>query len=121
VENKMDPRHLKRLRIVQELFSEEFYPQKNLSSKTKTIIENASKFTDLIKKAAPKFPIEKIAKVDLSILKLALYELLIEKKEPEKVIIDEAVELAKELGGEKSYAFVNAVLGTILKEQKDKN
>jgi len=44
---------------------------------------------------------------------LAVYELMIEKKEPPKVIIDEAIELAKELGSDKTFGFVNAVLGKI--------
>lgn len=110
----MDPRHKKRIKIVQQLFSEEFYPQKSLLPKTKKILEHKNRITNIIKKFASKFPIETIAKVDLSILTLSIYELIIEKKHPQKVIIDEAVELAKELGGEKSYAFINGVLGKIV-------
>lgn len=68
-----------------------------------------------IASAAPEWPIDKIAKIDLAILRLAVYELTIEKKEPPKVIIDEAIELAKEYGNEHSSQFVNGVLGTILK------
>jgi len=49
----------------------------------------------------------------LSILRLAVFELLIDKKEPTKVVINEAVEIAKELGNERSFAFINAVLGSI--------
>ncbi len=113
VENKVDPRHKKRLKIVQELYALEFAKQPNLSSKTISIIKSEKELNTLVKKYAPKFPIEKIAKIDLAILKLAIYELKVEKKEPDKVIINEAVELAKELGSEKSYAFINAVLGKI--------
>ena len=51
----------------------------------------------------------------LAILRLAAYELLIEKKEPPKAIIDEAIELAKAYGNEASSSFINGVLGTILK------
>lgn len=109
----MDPRHKERLKIVQELYSEEFIHQAKLSSKTKQIIESKDSFDTLVKRYAPKFPIDKIAKIDLAILKLAVYELNLEKKQPAKVIINEAVELAKELGSEKSYAFINAVLGKI--------
>lgn len=68
-----------------------------------------------IQSAAPEWPVDKIAKIDLAILRLAIYELLIEKKEPPKVIIDEAIELAKEFGNDNSPKFVNGVLGTILK------
>lgn len=114
----MDPRHKKRIKIVQELYSQEFCPQPSLLPKTKKIIENKNKFIDIVKKYASKFPVEKISKVDLAILELSLYELLIEKKEPKKVIIDEAVELAKEFGGERSYAFINAVLGKVINEIK---
>ena len=63
--------------------------------------------------AAPEFSIDKINKTDLAILRLAVYELLVEKKQPPKVIIDEAIELAKEYGGDSSPAFINGALGNI--------
>lgn len=114
----MDPRHKKRMKIVQQLFSEEFSPQSTLLTKTKEILKNKDKFIDIIKKYAQKYSVEKISKIDLAILQLSLYELLIEKKNPSKVIINEAVELAKEFGGEKSYAFINAILGKVVSEIK---
>jgi N utilization substance protein B len=124
----MDKRHVKRIKIVQQLFTNKFFiPEKNnqnqVNSLTIDIIKNEQKINQYIQKYASKFPIEKIAKIDLAILQLAIYELMIEKKEPVKVIINEAVELAKEFGGEKSYAFVNAVLGKIYTEisKKEKN
>ncbi|MBI5127120.1 transcription antitermination protein NusB [Candidatus Roizmanbacteria bacterium] len=109
----MDPRHKERLKIIQELYSQQFTPQPSLSVKSKLIQKSENDLNNLIKKYAPKFPINKIAKIDLAILKLAIYELTVEKSQPAKVIINEAVELAKELGSEKSYAFINAVLGKI--------
>ena len=69
-----------------------------------------------IAKAAPEYPIEKINKTDLAILRLAVYELLLEKSQPAKVIIDEAVELAKEYGGDSSPAFVNGALGKLIEK-----
>lgn len=69
-----------------------------------------------IQAAAPEWPADKIAKIDLAILRLSVYELTAEKTQPPKVIIDEAVELAKAFGGENSPKFVNGVLGTILKQ-----
>ncbi len=87
--------------------------------KTKEIVKHLSKIDQFIKKFAPRYPLHNIAKTDLSILRLSIYELMFEKKVPKKVIIDEAIELAKELSGEKSYAFVNAVLGNILKTQSN--
>ena len=50
----------------------------------------------------------------MAILRLAVYELLIEKKEPPKVIVDEAIELAKEYGGDSSPAFINGALGKVI-------
>jgi len=109
----IDPRHLLRLKIIQELYSQDFTEQPFLLPKTKSILNSLNSLNSQITKHAPKFPLEKIAKIDLAILRLAIFELTIEKKEPAKVIINEAVELAKELGSEKSFAFVNAVLGKI--------
>lgn len=108
-----DPRHKKRQRLVQELFSMQFHTQK-VSKETKEILEMKEQVDAVIEKAAPEFPVNKINNVDLAILRLALFELLFEKKEPQKVIIDEAVELAKEYGGNSSYSFINGVLGTVL-------
>jgi len=111
----MDPRHNLRVKIVQQLFALSFVDGKvqNKEEKTKLIIEKMPLINDLIKKFASKYPLEKVSKVDLSILRLAVYELNFEKKTPPKVVIDEAIELAKELGGEKTFSFVNAVLGKI--------
>ena len=71
-----------------------------------------------IARYAQKYTVEDIAKVDLAILRLATYELMYDetRETPPKVIINEAVELAKELGGDKSPAFINAVLGKIYEE-----
>jgi len=72
----------------------------------------------IIEKAAPQWPIDQISVVDRNILRLGLYELLYEDKKavPPKVAINEAIELAKNFGGESSGKFVNGVLGTIYKE-----
>lgn len=70
--------------------------------------------------SAPQWPIDKLNRIDLSILRLATYE-LINTDTPPKVIIDEAVELAKEFGGESSPSFVNGVLGDILKRIEQTN
>lgn len=112
-----DPRHQKRIRIIKDLFALSFLPQTTREKKTKKILDNLSKIDKLITKAAPLWPIEKINQIDLSILRLAVYELEIEKKEPLKVVIDEAVELAKEFGNEQSSSFINGVLGTIVKRK----
>ncbi|MBA4347932.1 MAG: transcription antitermination factor NusB [Clostridiales bacterium] len=61
--------------------------------------------------------IDRIARVDLSILRVAIYEMLYRKEDvPTGAAINEAVELAKRYGGERSYAFVNGILGSVAKE-----
>lgn len=106
-----DPRHLKRKKIMEKLFSQSFKP------KAKPVLKNLTKIDKLISLAAPDYPLSKISKIDLAILRLAVFELL-EKTQPFKVVIDEAVELAKEYGGENSFAFVNGSLGTVLEKIK---
>ncbi|MBX4216022.1 transcription antitermination factor NusB [Candidatus Parcubacteria bacterium] len=73
---------------------------------------------DIIEKAAPDWPIERISVVDRNILRLGLYELLFSDRSevPPKVAINEAIELAKTFGGENSGKFVNGVLGAVYKE-----
>lgn len=109
----LDPRHKKRQHLIEELFRIEFHKQK-VDKNAHAILSHKALIDNVIGKAAVEFPIEKVNKVDLAILRLAVYELLVEKKEPPKVIIDEAIELAKEYGGETSSSFVNGVLGNIL-------
>ncbi|HVV39055.1 MAG TPA: transcription antitermination factor NusB [Candidatus Paceibacterota bacterium] len=72
----------------------------------------------VIEKAAPEWPLERIAPVDRNVLRLGLYELLFSDREkvPAKVAINEAIELAKSFGGENSGRFVNGVLGAVYKE-----
>ncbi len=89
-----------------------FYKQK-ISDDAKKIFSKTKEIDKYIEKAAPEFPVEKINKIDLAILRLAVYELLIEKKQPPKVIMDEAIELAKEYGGETSPQFINGALGNL--------
>jgi len=106
----LDPRHKKREKLVEELFMIDFHKQK-VSPDTKKILEHVTFIDKKIAVAAPEFSIDKINKTDLAILRLAVYELLVEKKQPPKVIIDEAIELAKEYGGDSSPAFINGALG----------
>lgn len=118
----MDKRHLRRIHIVQNLFTWSYQPQKEAlpypdQPKTFEVIKNMEKIDAFITSYAEKFTIEKIARTDLAILRLGIYELVIENELPPKVVIDEAVEIAKELGGDKSYGFINAVLGKVLDEK----
>jgi len=112
-----DPRHIKRIKVVKALFAESFAPQEELPELAQKIIKQSKKIDKKIEEAAPMWPVDKLNKIDLAILRLAIYELE-NVKVPPKVVIDEAVELAKEFGSENSPSFVNGVLGTIYKEEK---
>lgn len=115
-----DPRHITRIKTMQELFAIEFgksgVKEREISAYSQGIIENMEKIDQLIEQAAPSWPVGKINKVDLAVLRLAIFELFISKKAPTKVIVDEAVELAKEYGSESSGSFVNGVLGTLIEK-----
>lgn len=108
----LDPRHRRRQKLVEELFKLDFHKQR-VNANAKKIMESKKFIDKKIEEAAPEFSIDKINKSDLAILRLAVYELLIVKREPPKVIIDEAIELAKEYGGDSSPSFVNGALGNI--------
>lgn len=125
-----DPRHILRVKTLQSLFTWEF-AAKNQSSKivhkpilgnklSKDIITHLSEIDKEVKKSAPEWPLEQINKIDLAILRLSVFELIIKKEQPFKVIVDEAVELAKEFGSESSSAFINGVLGKIITEKEIK-
>jgi N utilization substance protein B len=92
------------------------------------VVEHLQDIDKIISKAAPQWPIDQISLVDRNVLRIGLFELLYAKKEevPPKVAINEAIELAKNFGGESSGKFVNGVLGTVFKEigeeeNKEKN
>ena len=84
----------------------------------KGVIDKKADLDNIIVKAAPDWPIDKISMTDRNILRIGLYELLFSdrKEVPAKDAINEAIELAKAYSGEKSGGFVNGVLGTIYKE-----
>ncbi len=82
------------------------------------VVENIGDINNVIEKAAPDWPLEKISIVDRNILRIGLFELLFGSRDevPPKVAINEAIELAKEFGGDSSGRFVNGVLGAVYKE-----
>ncbi len=136
----MATRHLIRTVILQSLYEWDFYAQKrdivaildrNLSEYAPGIDEPefawkilngiAERIKDLdnvITKAAPEWPLDKIAVIDRNILRIGLYELLYAdpNEVPPKVAINEAIELAKNYGGPNAARFINGVLGTIYRE-----
>ena len=119
----IDYRHQHRIDIIKKLFALSFDNGKqnleNTDEDLKKILDKNNEIEKVIIKYAPRYPIERISKIDLAILRLSLFELLFDKKNPPKVIIDEAVELAKEFGNDRSYSFINGVLGSALKDITD--
>lgn len=78
------------------------------------VLQEREELDTLLQGSAPLFPVERIAPVDRAVLRLAIYELLSVAATPPKVAINEAVELAKEFGGDNSSRFVNGVLGDVM-------
>lgn len=136
-----DPRHQARILALQELFSRYFniedipieeisvkellginemteYDEKLYDKILDGVIDKKKQIDALITKYAPQWPIEQMKIVDLQILRIAIYEGFIAKITPPKVSIDEAIEIARDFGGEVSSKFVNGVLGAIYEETK---
>jgi len=140
MKSKSDPRHNARKLALASifcwLFSEPDQDQCiNLSSDllqaettdrelTNFIIEgvrkNRKEIDNTIRENAPDWPIDKIAKVDLVILRIAIFEIVYGEKTPKKVAVDEAVELAKEFGNDTSSKFINGVLGSVIAQDQNK-
>jgi N utilization substance protein B len=83
----------------------------------KGVVSHEAELDDALRPLAPEWPIEQIARMDRVVLRMGLYELKHGKDVPPKVVINEAVELAKAFGGDNSSKFINGVLGTALKQQ----
>ena len=77
------------------------------------VIENRERINEIIEETAPAWPLDQIAATDRNILRLAIYEIVIDNKVPMRAAINEAVELAKKYGGDNSPRFVNGVLGSV--------
>jgi len=130
----IDPRHEKRVQLMQTLFALMFSSQSMVNSEK--LIEEVQETTELpyfteaqqilgqaieldqqILKHAPERPLREINQVDLAIMRLIIYEARTQKT-PKKVLVDEAIELAKEYGTNSSPKFVNGVLGKVLLKEK---
>jgi len=77
------------------------------------VVQHQDDIDQHIRRFAPAWPIDQLPVVDKSILRLAIYEILLDNRVPTKVAINEAVELAKTFGSESSAKFVNGVLGAV--------
>ncbi len=82
------------------------------------VTKNEKKLDAELQPVAPEWPIDQIARMDRVVLHIGLYELLYEENVPPKVVINEAVELAKAFGGDNSSKFINGVLGTVLRQRE---
>lgn len=139
-------RHLGRIIALQTLYEQEFRKECNDSNfdlkevlnrnidrykkmvddRTfiRTLVAAVTKLSDELDEelqpVAAEWPISQIARMDRNILRIGAYELLHTSDIPPKVVINEAVELAKAFGGENSSKFINGVLGTLLKQLEAK-
>ncbi len=109
-----------------EMICDNFNAPKSLRAFAKELVlgvcENKSHIDNLIKEASINWRLERMSRVDRSILRLSVYELFFMENIPHKVSIDEAVELGKKYGTEESGAFINGVLDNIYMAYiKDKN
>ena len=140
----MATRHLARTIILQSLYEWDFYEHeadlaaiidRNMKEFgpgidepdfvwkiAKGVIENIKEIDDIIKRVAPEWPLNQIAIVDRNVLRIGLYELLhADRNEvPPKVAINEAIEIAKNYGGQNSPKFINGVLGTVYRKLEAK-
>jgi N utilization substance protein B len=138
----MANRHLSRSIVLQTLFESDFREYQDFKQAETILVRNAIEFgagsgdspfmtsllnnvlskrteiDEVITKAAPDWPVSKISVVDRNVLRLGLSELLFSDRSevPAKVAINEAIELAKNFGGESSGKFINGVLGAVYKE-----
>jgi len=142
----MSSRHIARSIVLQSLYEFDFRKDKNpkieeivkrnmeefgqgveendfIDSLIKGVLSKKKQIDQIIEKSAPEWPLEQITIVDRNVLRIGIYELLFGNKEevPPKVAINEAIELAKNYGGESSGRFVNGVLGTIYREMEKTN
>ena len=101
--------------LAKEELGEEKFDKKLADNIIKGVTKNVETIDQIIRAVAPEWPLEQIARIDLTCLRIAVFELYIAQEVPHKVAIDEAIELAKEFGSEQSGKFVNGVLGTIVK------
>ncbi len=148
MKQRNDPRHLSRVLAMQKLFSIHFvgdtatpvtevkpsdidqlaadsdfhnYNTDLAVTITNGVVKDETQLDDIIKTYAPQWPIDQIQKVDIEALRIALWEWFVAKITPPKVAIDEAIEIAKEYGGEASGKFVNGVLGAIYEKTNPKD
>ncbi len=83
------------------------------------VLANKARMDRIIQEHAPEWPLSQMAIVDRNILRLAIYEFAILEETPLKVVVNEAVELAKEFGSDNASRFINGVLGAVAAREKE--
>ena len=108
-----------------ELICDNFKPSKSIRAFSKKLVcgvyENLEYLDELIKRSSKNWRLERMARVDRTILRIGAFEIIFLEDIPPKVSIDEAVELGKKYGTEESGAFINGVLDNIFNEIKSKD
>lgn len=99
-------------------YSETIEDKDFISNLVNGVANNVDKLDSVLQPLAPDWPIAQIARIDRIILRIGLFELLEHKDVPPKVVINEAVELAKAFGGDNSSKFINGVLGSAYRQQE---
>lgn len=89
-----------------------------IEERAKQVLARADEADALINQYAKGWQTRRMAKVDLSLIRLALYEIRYDEEVPDKVAINEAIELAKKYGGNDSSSFINGILGKIVRAEK---
>lgn len=132
--NFRDLKHNARLIVLQRLFARDFsdinFPDlETIDEITKVdeelaekiyagVLQNFEKIDKIITSLAPEWPDKEIAKLDMQILRIAVFEGFIEAITPEKVAVDEAIELAKEFSNDQSRKFISGILGNLIKNKE---
>ncbi len=123
----LDPRHERRVRLLQKLFACTFIPgnlerclQETTEEEFLELLRELPELDAEIVKVAPERPLADINKVDLAILRLIMFESK-HKKTPKKVLLNEAVELAKLFGSDGSSKFVNGALARLLLDEEQES
>ena len=93
---------------------------KEISDRYRQVVDKLGVIDSLISRVAKGWKLSRIGRMDLNILRLAAFEITYDEEVPDKVAVNEAVELAKEYGcDESSYGFVNGILSSLIKEKQN--
>lgn len=121
----IDPRHERRAQLMQTVFALMFSGEESQElndlmylDEAREVLAQKNETDALIVQHAPERPLSEVNQVDLAIMRVIIHESKT-KDTPKKVLIDEAVELAKEYGSDSSPKFVNGVLGKVLMEEEN--